>query len=68
MRFTTRENFADFLDNKFSCVGMTANIYSLEKLDEFKREFRKKDARVLRDTKITWSFSCTRGNLLVVQS
>ena len=55
MRFTTRENFADFLDNKFSCVGMTTGIYSLEKLDEFKREFRKKDARVLRDTKITWS-------------
>ena len=55
MRFTTRENFADFLDNKFSCVGMTTSIYSLEKLDEFKREFRKKDARVLRDTKTTWS-------------
>ena len=55
MRFTTRENFADFLDNKFSCVGMTTGIYSLEKLDEFKENFRKKDARVLRDTKSTWS-------------
>ena len=55
MRFTTRENLQNFLDNKFSCVGMTTGIYSLEKLDEFKREFRKKDARVLRDTKTTWS-------------
>lgn len=55
MRFTTRENFTDFLDGKFAYVGMTANIYSLEKLDEFKREFRKKDAWVLRGTKITWS-------------
>ena len=55
MRFTTRENFIDFLDSKFAYIGMTTNIYSLEKLDEFKRKFRKKDARVLRDTKITWS-------------
>lgn len=55
MRFTTRENFTDFLDGKFACVGMTTNIYSLEKLDEFKKNFRKKDARVLRGTKITWS-------------
>ena len=55
MRFTTRENFTDFLDGKFAYIGMTANIYSLEKLDEFKREFRKKDARVLRDTLIPWS-------------
>ena len=55
MRFTTRENFTDFLDGKFAFIGMTANIYSLEKLDEFKRGFRKKDAWVLRGTKITWS-------------
>lgn len=55
MRFTTRENFIDFLDNMFSYIGMTANIYSLEKLDEFKKNFRKKDAKVLRGTKITWS-------------
>lgn len=61
MRFTTRENLQNFLDNKFSCVGMTTGIYSLEKLDEFKREFRKKDARVLRDTKTTWSLVVQGG-------
>lgn len=54
MRFTTRETFIDFLDDKFTYVGMTADIYSLEKLDEFKKDFRKEDARVLRKTTNQW--------------
>ena len=54
MRFTTRETFIDFLDDKFTYIGMTADIYSLEKLDEFKAYFRKKDARVLRKTTTRW--------------
>ena len=54
MRFTTRETFLDFIDDKFSYVGMTADIYSLEKLDDFKEDFRKEDARVLRETARPW--------------
>ena len=54
MRFTTRETFIDFLNDKFAYLGMTADIYSLEKLDEFKASFRKKDARVLRKTTTRW--------------
>ena len=54
MRFTTRETFIDFLDDKFTYIGMTADIYNLEKLDEFKASFRKKDARVLRKTTTRW--------------
>ena len=54
MRFTTRETFIDFLNDKFAYIGMTADIYSLEKLDEFKASFRKKDARVLRKTTTRW--------------
>lgn len=54
MRFTTREAFIDFLDDKFSYIGMTANIYNLEKLNEFKKNFRKKDVWVLRKTAQPW--------------
>lgn len=54
MRFTTRETFIDFLDGKFAYIGMAADIYSLEKLDEFKANFRKRDARVLRKTTTQW--------------
>ena len=54
MRFTTRETFIDFLNDKFAYIGITADIYSLEKLDEFKASFRKKDARVLRKTTTRW--------------
>ena len=61
MRFTTRENFIDFLDSKFAYIGMATNIYSLEKLDEFRKNFRKKDAKVLRGTKITWSLVVQGG-------
>lgn len=54
MRFTTRETFLEFIDGKFSYIGMTADIYNLEKLDEFKAKFRKEDARVLRKTVQPW--------------
>lgn len=67
MRFTTRETFLDFIDDKFSYIGMTANIYSLEKLDEFKAKFRKKDAWVLRKTAQPWHLVVQGGTCWLFQ-
>lgn len=68
MRFTTRETFIDFLDDKFTYIGMTADIYSLEKLDEFKAGFRKKDARVLRKTTKRWHLAVQGTTCWLFQS
>lgn len=68
MRFTTRETFIDFLDDKFTYIGMTADIYSLEKLDEFKADFRKKDAKVLRKTTTRWHLAVQGATCWLFQS
>ena len=68
MRFTTRETFIDFLDDKFTYIGMTADIYSLEKLDKFKADFRKKDARVLRKTTTRWHLAVQAATCWLFQS
>ena len=68
MRFTTRETFLDFIDGKFAYIGMTADIYNLEKLDEFKAKFRKKDAWVLRKTGNYWHLVVQGGTCWLFQS
>lgn len=57
MRFTTRENFLDFIEGKFTYVGASSDIYNLEKLSGFKENFYKKDAKVLRRTTVLYKLA-----------